>query len=367
MAMRARGRSTPRPGSSATCSFAPKTTCRSPTARRRPIYFHALRRQMKRDFRKPLILMTPKSLLRHKRAVSTLGEIRAGIDVPPAALGRCAKRPAPKTAIKLVPDDKIRRVVLCSGKVYYDLLRGAREARHQRRLPAARRTALSVPGQGAARRAQPVQERRNGVVPGRAQEHGRLGFVQPYLDWVLDADRRAKHSGRAISAVPASASTGHGPDVEAPGATRRRSSTKRRSRMTCSRPTLKRTARTEQMATDNPRAHAGRMRHRGDDRPMVQEGRRRHRCRRAGGRTRDRQGHHRGAGAIRRHARRRSRPSRAKPSTSVRCSAPSAKPARASRPRSREAVAQAAGRSAAATVAARRSTSRQGRRRAADR
>ncbi len=38
-------------------------------------YFHALRRQLKRDFRKPLILMTPKSLLRHNRAVSTLAEL----------------------------------------------------------------------------------------------------------------------------------------------------------------------------------------------------------------------------------------------------------------------------------------------------
>ena len=83
-------------------------------------YFHILRRQLKREFRKPLILMTPKSLLRHKRAVSRLDEMAAGTDVPPPAVGRradcCRTRRSSSS-----PDDKIRRVVLCSGKVYYDL------------------------------------------------------------------------------------------------------------------------------------------------------------------------------------------------------------------------------------------------------
>ena len=51
-------------------------------------YFHVLRRQLKREFRKPLILMTPKSLLRHKRAVSTLDEIGPELDLPPPAVGR---------------------------------------------------------------------------------------------------------------------------------------------------------------------------------------------------------------------------------------------------------------------------------------
>jgi 2-oxoglutarate dehydrogenase E1 component len=72
-------------------------------------YFHVLRRQMKRDFRKPLILMTPKSLLRHKAAVSPVQEFVEGrfqeiLDDPRAEPGR------------------ISRVILCSGKVYYDLI-----------------------------------------------------------------------------------------------------------------------------------------------------------------------------------------------------------------------------------------------------
>ncbi len=75
--------------------------------------FHLLRRQMLRDVRKPLVVMTPKSLLRHKLAVSTLDELEKG-------------------AFQLVIADstakdskKVRRVVLCSGKVYYDLIEDA--------------------------------------------------------------------------------------------------------------------------------------------------------------------------------------------------------------------------------------------------
>jgi len=71
-------------------------------------YFHALRRQMKRDFRKPLIVMSPKSLLRHPAAVSQLDDFT-------------------KAGFQEIIDDpadgkKVERIILCSGKVYYDLL-----------------------------------------------------------------------------------------------------------------------------------------------------------------------------------------------------------------------------------------------------
>ena len=82
-------------------------------------YFHILRRQLNRDFRKPLILMTPKSLLRHHRAVSRLDEM--GPDTTFHRLLWDDAQTQADAKIKLVPDDKIRRVVLCSGKVYYDL------------------------------------------------------------------------------------------------------------------------------------------------------------------------------------------------------------------------------------------------------
>ncbi len=74
-------------------------------------FFHLLRRQMLRDFRKPLVVFTPKSLLRHKRAVSTLADMG-----PATTFHRCLDDLAPCSP------EKIRRLVLCTGKVYYDLL-----------------------------------------------------------------------------------------------------------------------------------------------------------------------------------------------------------------------------------------------------
>ncbi|MCH9780539.1 MAG: 2-oxoglutarate dehydrogenase E1 component [Alphaproteobacteria bacterium] len=86
-------------------------------------YFHALRRQVKRDFRKPLVIMTPKSLLRHKRCVSFSQDFLA-----PNSFHRIMQdhRDDEKT---LVADKKIRRVVICSGKIYYDLLEEAEKHR----------------------------------------------------------------------------------------------------------------------------------------------------------------------------------------------------------------------------------------------
>ncbi len=82
-------------------------------------YFHILRRQLKRDIRKPLIIMTPKSLLRHKRATSTLTEMGEGTSFH-RLLWDDAEN-AEDGKIKLAPDANMRRVVLCTGKVYYDL------------------------------------------------------------------------------------------------------------------------------------------------------------------------------------------------------------------------------------------------------
>jgi len=81
-------------------------------------YFHALRRQLKRNFRKPLVIMTPKSLLRHKLAVSPLAEMADSTHF----------RPVLCEVDELAAHDQVRRVVLCSGKVYYDLLAARREA-----------------------------------------------------------------------------------------------------------------------------------------------------------------------------------------------------------------------------------------------
>ncbi len=83
-------------------------------------YFHALRRQMRRNFRKPLVIVTPKSLLRAPEVASKLAEMGPGTSF---------HRVFGETDA-LVPDAKVRRVVLSSGKVYYDLLK----ARRQRKI-----------------------------------------------------------------------------------------------------------------------------------------------------------------------------------------------------------------------------------------
>ncbi len=80
-------------------------------------YFHALRRQVHRDFRKPLIVFTPKSLLRHKRCVSTLAEMSGD-----SSFHRVISEQASAAAIR-----KAKQLVLCSGKVYYDLLEAKEE------------------------------------------------------------------------------------------------------------------------------------------------------------------------------------------------------------------------------------------------
>ncbi len=82
-------------------------------------YFHILRRQLKRDIRKPLIMMTPKSLLRNKRATSRLEEFAEGTSFHRILWDDA--QALKDQAITLADDYKIRRVVLCSGKVYYDL------------------------------------------------------------------------------------------------------------------------------------------------------------------------------------------------------------------------------------------------------
>lgn len=82
-------------------------------------YFHALRRQLHRDFRKPLVIVTPKSLLRHKLAVSDVQEI-----MDDSTFHRFLWD---HDKDDLVPADQIKRVVLCSGKVYYDLLQERRD------------------------------------------------------------------------------------------------------------------------------------------------------------------------------------------------------------------------------------------------
>ncbi len=168
-------------------------------------YFHILRRQLKREFRKPLILMTPKSLLRHKRAVSKLAELG-----PQTSFHRILHDDAeklPNEAIKLAPDNKIRRVVLCSGKVYYDLYE-EREKRGIDDIYLLRVEQLyPVPLKSLVNE---LARFKGAEVVWCQEEPRNMGawhFIEPYIEWVINqagnANRRPRYAGRPASAATA--------------------------------------------------------------------------------------------------------------------------------------------------------------------
>jgi len=170
-------------------------------------YFHILRRQLNRDFRKPLILMTPKSLLRHRRAMSRLDEMG-----PNTTFHRLLWDDAqmlPDEKIKLVPDDKMRRVVLCSGKVYYDLY----EEREKRGIDDVYllRIEQLYPFPTKALMAELSRFKQAEIVwcQEEPRNMGAWVFVDIFVQWVLNQieakHRRARYTGR-----PASASTAVG-------------------------------------------------------------------------------------------------------------------------------------------------------------
>ncbi len=160
-------------------------------------YFHILRRQMLRNFRKPLVLMTPKSLLRHKLCVSPVSELVEGgfqcviddaeVDAPAA----------------------VRRVVLCSGKIYYDLLEARRrvEGDHGHIALVRVEEIYPFPSLELGR----VLERYAGAeqifwVQEEAKNMGAWSFVRPYLEDILSDGCELSYVGRDESASPATGS-----------------------------------------------------------------------------------------------------------------------------------------------------------------
>jgi 2-oxoglutarate dehydrogenase E1 component len=168
-------------------------------------YFHILRRQLRRKFRKPLILMTPKSLLRHKRVISRLDELATGTTFHRILWDDAQYKPGEKITLK--PDAEIRRVVLCTGKVYYDLYE-TREAqgindvyllRVEQLYPFPARALITE-----------LSRFPNADVVWCQEEPRNMGawtFIDPNLEWVLEHTnlkvKRARYAGRAASAATA--------------------------------------------------------------------------------------------------------------------------------------------------------------------
>jgi len=167
-------------------------------------YFHILRRQIHRSFRKPLVLMTPKSLLRHKKAVSRAEEFTTG-----SSFHRVLWDDAQygNSDIKLKSDDKIRRVVISSGKVYYDLL----EERDARGLDDVYLLRLEqfypFPAMSLMKELERFKTAEIVWCQEEPKNQGAWTFVEPNLEWVLTrigaTHSRATYAGRAASASPA--------------------------------------------------------------------------------------------------------------------------------------------------------------------
>ena len=159
-------------------------------------FFHVLRRQLKRNFRKPLIVMTPKSLLRHKLAVSDLKEFDADTHF---------KRIIPDSG-KLVKDDKVRRVVITSGKVYYDLF----ESRVAQNIDdiAIIRMEQYYPFP-ATELAAELKRYKNAEIIWCQEEPKNMGawtFVAPHIEDVMESigrNQRVSYIGRPAAASPA--------------------------------------------------------------------------------------------------------------------------------------------------------------------
>ena len=170
-------------------------------------YFHILRRQLHRQFRKPLVLMTPKSLLRHKRVVSTLSQFGPGTSFHRVLWDDAQFLEG--QAIKLKPDAEIKRVVLCSGKVYYDLY----EEREKRGIDDVYLLRVEqlypFPARALIQELSRFSEAEMVWCQEEPKNMGAWSFIEPNLEWVLDhieaRHRRPRYAGR-----PASASTAAG-------------------------------------------------------------------------------------------------------------------------------------------------------------
>ncbi|WP_372802535.1 2-oxoglutarate dehydrogenase E1 component [Paracoccus seriniphilus] len=167
-------------------------------------YFHILRRQIHRGFRKPLVMMTPKSLLRHPMAVSKAEDFQTGSTFH-RILWDDAERGSSPT--KLVADDKIRRVVISSGKVYYDLLKARDEAKINDVYLLRLEQYYPFPAQAMVKELGRFKDAEVVWCQEEPKNQGAWSFVEPYLEWVLERlgakHSRARYVGRNAAASPA--------------------------------------------------------------------------------------------------------------------------------------------------------------------
>lgn len=163
-------------------------------------YFHILRRQMTRDFRKPLVIMTPKSLLRHKLAVSRMHEMTEG-----STFHRFLWDDDHETLSQ--NPEKIKRIVLCTGKVYYDLLQERRERGLDNVYIMRLEQLYPFPLEELAEELAPYKNAEIIWCQEEPKNQGAWNFVDPLLGDILEGfgykNTRMRYVGRPAAAAPA--------------------------------------------------------------------------------------------------------------------------------------------------------------------
>ena len=167
-------------------------------------YFHILRRQLHRTYRKPLVLMTPKSLLRNKFAVSQQEDFLEGSSFHRVLWDDAQKE---NSSLNLEQDNNIKRVIVCSGKIYYDLLK-ERDSNYLSHIYLLRVEQLyPVPGKALIKELNRFKNAQLIWCQEEPKNQGAWSFMEPNLEVILSElkikAKRAKFVGRPPSASPA--------------------------------------------------------------------------------------------------------------------------------------------------------------------
>ncbi len=169
-------------------------------------YFHALRRQIHRDFRKPLIIMTPKSLLRHKICVSNLEDFSNKNSFHRILQDHAFDEKS--GFIKLQKDKKIEKIVICSGKIYFDLLEAREKAKKNNIVFLRIEQLYPFPAKSLAKALKPYAKNANFIwCQEEPKNMGAWFSVRDYIQWTLDYikanNNKISYIGREVAASPA--------------------------------------------------------------------------------------------------------------------------------------------------------------------
>jgi len=170
-------------------------------------YFHALRRQLHRDFRKPLIIMTPKSLLRNKYCVSNIEDFSKENSFHRVMWDHSID-PKTKGFIKLKKRSGIRKVILCSGKVYFDLLAAREKLKKDDVILFRIEQLYPFPAKSLVKELKPFAENANFYwCQEEPKNMGAWLLVRDYIQWTLDTikakNNEISYIGRSPDASPA--------------------------------------------------------------------------------------------------------------------------------------------------------------------